>query len=279
MDLDEYRRTSLEAWQGMAAGWERARPRIEETATPVREWLARAIDAEPGDTVLELAAGPGETGYEVARRLGETGRLISSDRAPAMVEVARRRAAELGLTNVEHRVLDAEQLELEDDSVDHVLCRFGYMLMADPAQALRETRRVLRPGGRLAFAVWSTADRNPWVAIAGRMFVEHGLVPRPEPGSPGMFVMADEERTRGVVRDAGFSDVRLEEVAVSFRYDNVEEYVERSRETGGIFATVWTEASEEDRRHMKRELDEAFAPYAVDGGYVLPGVSLCVVAS
>ncbi len=279
MDRDEYRRTSLEAWQGMAAGWERSRERIEEVSTPVREWLVREIAARPGDTVLELAAGPGDTGFEVAAGLGESGRLISTDRAPAMVDVARRRAAELGLQNVEHRALDAENMELEDDSVDHVLCRFGYMLMADPAQALAETRRVLRPGGRLALAAWSTADRNPWVSIAGRMFVARGHVEPPEPGAPGMFTMANEERTRDLLEDVGFTDVRMQEVPVRFPFDDVDEYVRRSMETGGMFATIFGGASDEEQAEMKAELDKAFAPFAVHGGFVVPGVALCAVAS
>lgn len=278
MDRDEYRRSSLEAWQRMAAGWERSRGRIEATATPVRRWLVGELDPRPGQTVLELAAGPGETGFEAAARLGERGLLISSDRAPAMVDVARRRAAELGLRNVDHRVLDAEHLELDDDSVDHVLCRFGYMLMADPAQALVETRRVLRPGGRLAFAVWTAAERNPWAALAGRMFVERGLVPPSEPGAPGMFTMA-EARTQGLLEEARFENVRLEEVPVLFDYQDVDDYVGRSVDLGGMFATAWAEASEDERAAMRVELEEAFTPFGAGGGYALPGVALCVLAS
>ncbi len=176
MDAEEYRRASLESWQAMAPGWERRRREMEEAAAPVRAWLIRELAPQPGDTVLELAAGPGETGFEAAALVGESGRLISSDMTPAMVDVARRRADELGLRNVEHRVLDAERIELEDDSVDGVLCRWGYMLMPNLAAALSETRRVLRPGGRLALAVWSGPERNPWVSLAGRMLVERGHV-------------------------------------------------------------------------------------------------------
>ena len=277
MDRGELRRQSYEAWEGMAAGWERARPRIEESAGPVREWLVLELDPSPGDTVLELAAGPGETGFEVARRLGD-GRLISSDRSPAMVDVARRRAAELGLGNVEHRVLDAEELDLSDDSVDGVICRFGYMLMADPARALAETRRVLRPGGRLVFAAWREGERNPWVATAGRMFVARGLVPPPEPGAPGMFAMASDERIRQLLAGAGFTPRRIEDIPVRFVSESLDDYIAGARETGGLFATVWNEASEELRREMAAELAEAFAPYAVDRGYELPGVAVGVAA-
>ena len=91
--------------------------------------------------------------------------MISTDFAPEMVDVARRYGEAGGLTNVEHRVMDAENMDIDDDSVDGVVCRYGYMLMADPAAALKETRRVLKDGGPLAFAVWAVPERNPWVAV------------------------------------------------------------------------------------------------------------------
>ena len=103
--------------------------------------------------MLELGAGTGETGFEAAAILGQDGRLISTDSPPEMVEVARRRGTELGLGNVEYRVIDAERIELDSGSVDGVLCQSAYMLVADPAVALASTRRVLRPGGRLALSV------------------------------------------------------------------------------------------------------------------------------
>src|SRR5688572_14367328 len=115
MDRDEYRRTSLENWQTMASGWESRRAEIEEVTRPVTEWLVQALEPKQGDTLLELAAGPGDVGYAAAALLGDEGRLISSDFASEMLEVARRRAAELGIANVEHRVLDAEEIALEDD--------------------------------------------------------------------------------------------------------------------------------------------------------------------
>jgi ubiquinone/menaquinone biosynthesis C-methylase UbiE len=105
--------------------------------------------------------------------------------------------------------MDAERIELDSDSVDGVLCRFGYMLMADPAAALGETRRVLRPGGRLALAVWGVPERNPWAAIGGRMLVERGHMPPPEPGAPRVFSMGSEERTRALVEGAGFATYEL----------------------------------------------------------------------
>jgi len=279
MEPDEYRRTSFETWEAMAPGWERWRAEVEATSTPVREWMLRALAPRPGDTVLELAAGPGDTGFAAAAILGEHGRLISTDLTPAMVEVARRRGAELGLRNVEHRVMDAERIELEDGSVDGGLCRFGYMLVADPAAAFRETRRVLRAGGRLALAVWCSAERNPWISIAGRMLVARGHVPSPEPGLPGIFSMASEEHTRELLEEAGFTGVRMEEVPVRFTYRDVDDYVRRASDTGGVFAKVFREVSQDEREAIKAQLGEEFAPFAVEGGYELPGIALAAVAS
>ena len=263
----------------MARGWERMRTDREKLAAPVTEWLVRELAPKPGDTVLELAAGQGDVGFEIAAALGASGRLISSDFSPAMAEIARRRSAELGLTNVEHRILDAEQIELTDDSVDGVLCRWGYMLMPDPAAALVETRRVLRSSGRLAFSVWSSGDRNPWISIASRILVAHEHMPAPKPGEPGMFVLGDTEVLRQLVENAGFATVRIEEVTVRSKYSSVDEYVRQSSEMGGMFSRAWAEAPEEEQEQMKDEFSRAFVPFAVDGGYELPGVSVCVVAS
>ena len=262
----------------MAPGWGRRIDDIERMAGPVREWLVRELDPEPGDTVLELAAGPGSTGFEAAVLIGERGRLISTDFSPAMVDVARRRSLELRLGNVEHRVMDAEHLELEDDAVDGVLCRFGFMLMPDPAAALAETRRVLRQGGKLAFAVWRGPERNPWISLAGRILVGRGHVPPPDPAAPGMFTFADEDRVRALLDAAGFRVERLEDVPVVFTSKTVDDYVASAQDTGGVFSTVWRGAADEERAAIVAELAEAFAPYATGEGYELPGVALGVAA-
>jgi SAM-dependent methyltransferase len=279
VDPDDYRRTSYETWGAMAPGWERRRDYIWETARAVGEWMVRELDPKPGDTVLELGAGPGDTGFTAAALLGERGRLISTDFSPAMVEVARRRGAELGHLHVDYRVMDAERIELGNDSVDGVLCRFGYMLMANPAGALGETRRVLRPGGRLALAVWGPPERNPWAAIGGQMLVERGHMPPPEPGAPGVFSMGSEERTHALLEGAGFADVRTEEIPVRFAFSDVDDYVRFAVETAGPFAIVIRGLSESERQTIEAQLGEAFVPFAADGGYELPGVALAAVAS
>src|SRR5450755_1131806 len=119
------RSASYEIWQAMAAGWDRERSWMWEASRAVSEEMLKALGPEPGQTILELAAGTGETGFAAARAIGPDGRLISTDFAPEMVAAARRASERLRLANVEHREMDAERMDLDDDSVDGVLCRWA----------------------------------------------------------------------------------------------------------------------------------------------------------
>jgi SAM-dependent methyltransferase len=279
VDVEDYRRTSQEVWEAMAPGWQRWRAQLAEALTPVREWLIGELGPQPGETVLELGAGVGDTGFEAAAILGEGGRLISTDFSPEMVEVARRRGTELGLGNVEYRVIDAERIELDSGSVNGVLCQSTYMLMADPAAALAETRRVLRPGGRLALSVWGAPERNPWASIGGMILVERGHIPPPEPEAPGVFSMASEERTRALLDGAGFGSVRTEEVPVRFAFRDLDDYEQWVIDVAGPFGMVLRGLAEDEREVLRARLRKAFVPFATDSGYELPGVALCAVAS
>ena len=271
--------TSYERWQAMAPGWERWRSRMEEFLGPVADWLLAALAPKAGDIVLELAAGPGETGFRAAAMIGPRGRLFSTDFAPRMVATARRRAAALGLRNVEHRLMDATRLDLDADSVDAVVSRFGYMLTDDPGAALAETLRVLRPGGRVALAVWGPAERNPWLAEAGRILVRQGHLPQPVPGEPGAFAMADAAATRALIEAAGFGAVRMEEVPVRLTFGDLDDYLRWATEASGS-GLVIRRLPRAELEALRTELTTAFAPYATaEAGYALPGLALCVAAA
>ena len=199
MDAAEFRRTSRAVWEAMAPGWDDRHAYFEEIARPVRDLMLQRLAPERGQTILDLAAGTGVAGFAAAGIVGSEGHVIVSDFAERMVDAAKRHASSLGLKNMECRVLDAEQLDLADHAVDGVICRWGYMLMADPAAAFRETRRVLRPGGRLAFAVFTGPEENPWGALPAAALVERVHMAPPEAGAPGLFALADRSRLTGLL--------------------------------------------------------------------------------
>jgi SAM-dependent methyltransferase len=180
---------------------------------------------------------------------------------------------------VDYGTMDAERIDLDVASVDGVLCQSGYMLMADPAAALSETRRVLRPGGRLAMSVWGAPERNPWASIGGRILVERGLVSQPEAGAPGAFSMASEERTRSLLSDAGFTDVRTDEVPVRFAFTDLDDYERWVTDLSGSFAMAILGLSEPEREALRAELRVAFEPFVIREGYELGGVALTALAS
>ena len=275
MATEDYRSTSYEIWQSMAAGWDRERNWMWDVSRAVSESLLEALAPEPGQTILELAAGTGETGFAAARAVGPTGRVISTDFAPEMVAAARRECERLGLANVECREMDAERMDLDDDSVDGVLCRWGYMLMADPAKALAETRRVLRPGGRLALSVWGTPERNAWATVPAKVLTEHTGAPPPGRDGPGLFALADPERVRSLLRDAGFAEPRLEEVELSWRFDGFDDYWRYIKELAGGIAILLRAMPDADRDAVRVQLEQAVGPFRVDGGRLeLPGMAL-----
>jgi SAM-dependent methyltransferase len=175
-------------------------------------------------------------------------------------------------------VIDAEHIELDTDSVDGILCRLGYMLMADPATALAETRRVLRAGGRLTLAVWGAMEQNPFFTIVAISLTQHGHLPPPEPPGPPVFSMADPARTTALLESAGFSGVRTEEVAVRFEVADRDEYLNLIADTAGPLGLALRSLSQADREAVKADAEDALARFATERGYEVPGVALCAVA-
>jgi SAM-dependent methyltransferase len=238
---------------------------------PVTEALVEALDPQPGDAVLELAAGTGDVTAALA---GRVARLVATDISPAMVDAAARRR----LPGVEHRAMDMQALDLPDADFDKVVCRWGFMLVPDRAAAFRETRRVLRPGGRLAFATWAEARRNPWATAFGPSLVERGLMEPPRPGEPGQFALGDPEAAGAAARDAGFQDVQVRDVAVEARVESWEAWAAHQTTMATVLREALESVSAETRAEIETEARARLEPYRTDEGYVLPGVSLVTSA-
>ncbi len=269
-----------ERWDAAAAGWGRRANELRETSMPVSAWMLEQLALQPGQQVLELAAGPGDAGFLAAELVQPAGTLISSDASEAMLAIARDCARAQGIENVEFRRLELEWIDLPTASVDAVLCRWGLMLSIDPATALRECRRVLRPGGRIALAVWDEAVRNPWATVPTRALIELGLTSPPDPTAPGMFTLADPERLYELLGDAGFVDAVVASIELPRTVPNIDAYVAEMLDLSRAFAEIWAGCSESERAQIASRLAKLAKPFAGRGGSVrLPGSSLVVAAS
>src|SRR3954451_19046883 len=152
-------------WAGVAGGWAEHADYVDARGEAATAKMLELSAPRPGERVLELACGPGGLGLAAAERVGPDGEVVLSDVAAEMTAIAARRAAERGLTNTTTRELDLERIAEPDASYDAVLCREGLMFALEPARAVAEIRRVLRPEGRFALAVWGPRKRNPWLGI------------------------------------------------------------------------------------------------------------------
>jgi ubiquinone/menaquinone biosynthesis C-methylase UbiE len=279
-NLEALRADLLERWERAASGWGRRAEHIRRFGMPVSTWMIEHAGLQPGQRVLELAAGPGETGLLAAELIRPGGMLISSDASENMLNVARARAAELGIDNVEFRRLELEWIDLPIASVDVAMCRWGVMLIVDPETALREMRRVLVPGGRVVLAVWDQAELNPWATITNRALVELGHATPPDPNAPGMFSLAAPGRLHEMLESAGFVEVLVESLELPRPPLTAAEEVAETLDLSSAFAETYERLSEPERRALEERIASLGEPYVgPDGRMALPARSLVAAAT
>ncbi|HET8953521.1 MAG TPA: methyltransferase domain-containing protein [Solirubrobacteraceae bacterium] len=269
---DDIRQQSRARWTATANGWGKRADELRRATMPVSSWMVDAVGPQPGDTLLELAAGPGDTGFLAAELIRPGGTLITSDFVPEMLNVAQERAKALGLDNVRFKQIDAETaIDIEAASIDGVLCRWGYMLMADPVTALLQTRRVLKPGGRLALAAWAAPEHNLWSALPARELVTRGLLERPAPDEPGQFAWAEEGVIAERLEEAGFVDYEIAAVDFTVAYPSVEGWWDSTRDMSMRVADATAGLDENTVGEIRAALKEAAAPFTDgDGAVAIP---------
>jgi SAM-dependent methyltransferase len=269
--MDDYRAASHQAWSSVAPAWGELADRIDRQLQPAADWIIEAVSPRPGDRVLELAGGPGTLSILIAARVSPDGTVLHSDFSEEMVKVAWQRFESEGVGGIESRVMDAEQIGLPDASMDVVLCRMGYMLMADPVAALRESARVLSAGGRLALAVWTDAPANPWVSLAMQAVAAELNAPPPPPDAPGLWSLGDRQRVEGLLQDAGLGEVRIEILDGSAEYESTAEWVEATKRLAGPVRALFANLEQPVRDAIERRMLEAAKPYEQsDGQLVMP---------
>lgn len=266
-DPEEYRDRAAASWAAAAPGWGANADTLHAATMPVSAWMVDAIEPQPGQTLVELAAGAGETGFLAVRRAQPGGRLLSTDGSEEMLAIAKARAEAQGIADmVEFRTMQAEWMDLSAATVDAILCRWGYMLLADPETALRETRRVLRPGGRVALAAWAPREANPWNAVFGDVLLDQGLVEPPDPELPGMFAFAADGHIEELLASAGFQDVVAEPLAFTFAAPDADAWWRYLCDTSPQLRTLLPDLAPRSRDALREALDAGYAPYTDAAG-------------
>ncbi|HKV40403.1 MAG TPA: class I SAM-dependent methyltransferase [Blastocatellia bacterium] len=193
----------LKAWSESAGYWDKHQETLLQLFHPVTERLIRTAGISAGHSVLDVAGGAGQPSLTIAQVVGPTGSVVYTDAVPEMTGVASRQAERKGLTNISFHTATASQLPFASSSFDAAVCRFGIMFFPDPLAACREVLRVIKPGGRIAFAVWHTRDSNPFLGVVANA-LDHYFEPAPEgPESPGAFRFAKAGTLAALLNDAG----------------------------------------------------------------------------
>ena len=271
LNADEYREDALRRWESAAAGWEKRRPVFQRAAQPVSMAMIDLLGPQPGQSVVELAAGPGDTGLLIAELVQPGGRVIVTDAAEAMVEAAKRRAEELGITNVEARPMDAEWIDLDAASVDGVVARWGYMLLADPESALRDTRRVLKQGGKVVLAAWHDPDANPWLSAINKEMVARGHAEKSPPGEPGPFAFSEPGTIERLLESAGFDEIVVDTVDFSFPFESTDAHWDHQLDLSTRLRDQVKELSPAEHTALRDGIDARLADNTqADGSVVLP---------
>jgi ubiquinone/menaquinone biosynthesis C-methylase UbiE len=270
----QLRRQLHRMWAEVAGGWAEHAEDVDERSALLTKKMLELSTPRRGERVLELACGPGGAGLAAVEQVAPGGEVVLSDIAAEMTAIASQRAAARGLGIVTARVLDLEQIDEPDGSYDVVLCREGLMLVPDPERATREIRRVLRPGGRVALALWGPRESNPWLGVMFDAISAQLGCPVPPAGVPSPFSLESAEELGALLRDAGLSDVSVTGLSVPLLARSFEAWWTTRCALAGPLTTILVTLPADVRESIRARAEEAASPYETRDGLEFPGLAL-----
>jgi SAM-dependent methyltransferase len=239
----------------------RGRARRAELQGPATELMLDLAEVRTGSRVLDVAAGTGDQTVMAAQRVGPTGYVLATDISASMLKLAADAAQEAGFTNVETRVMDAENIDLDADSFDAAICQLGLFLFSNPAKVLRAMRRVIRPGGKVAALVFSTAEKNPYQGITLGVAHRFGSAPLP------LFSLGETDVLENTFRESGLCDVTVRALSLRRHFSSTEEMIRRLKETSflrGPIEKLGEAQTEQAWVEIERELSRLEAPSGIE---------------
>lgn len=270
----------LNQWSASAPFWEKHREIISNMFAPVTEALVDAAQIGEGQTVLDIATGPGEPALSLATLVGPSGRVFGIDPVGGMVAAARRAADQMGVGNVQFEVASADRLPFSDGTFDAVVSRFGAMFFASPTAGIGEMLRVLKPGRKLAMAVWHVAEANPFFTTVSRGMDQYFASPPPEPDAADAFRFASPGKLQKVLHEAGAS--ALAEYLLRFAIQApipVENFFTLRCEMSERLREKFAALSADHLHDVKSQAMAALREYSTDQGMSFPAEVLIVSGS
>jgi len=270
---------SFDAWNGDSGQrWADEADRRDRVLAPVADVLLQATELTPGERVLDIGCGCATTTLAAARAVEPGGAACGIDLSAPMLDIARRRRDDAGLTNVEFEQGDAQTQEFSP-LFDAAISRFGTMFFADPSAAFVNIARALRPSGRLCLTTWQPLTANEWLMIPGAALLRYGAIPESADGGPGMFAQSDPDTVTTTLRAAGFDKIELTPATVTlFLGDDVEDATDYLA-TSGVGRAVLETVPPEKRVTAISAVSEVLAAYAGAGGVYLDGAIWIITAA
>ncbi|HEV2027008.1 MAG TPA: methyltransferase domain-containing protein [Candidatus Dormibacteraeota bacterium] len=266
-DAVAYKETTRQQWQNAAAAWHRWTPTLQAWLGPVTNAMLDMADLDPGDRVLDLAAGAGEPSLSAAERVGRSGHVLATDISSNILEFAQQTARELGLTNFETRVMDGENPDLPDESYDAVLSRLGLIYFPDRKGALRAVHRMLKTGGRVVLAGFSTPDQNRFFSIPISIIRRRAQLAPPAPGLPGPFSLGAPGVMEEMLRGADFTEVTAQAVRTPLRLASAAECVRFERESFGALQQMLAALPSVEQDASWDEIEGELRAFEGDAGF------------
>ncbi len=266
----QYKQTTYEQWQAAAEAWYKWDPAINNWLGNATTEMIKMAGITSGHHVLDVAAGAGGQSVEVAKIVGDTGYVLASDISPNILSYARRMACKAKLYNIETRAMDGEHLDCKDSSFDAVISRVGLIYFPDQLQALKEMYRVLKPGGKIAHIVYSTADKNSFFSIPVSIIRNRAKLPPPAQGQPGPFSLGAEGAILKLYSDAGFKNNKLVKVDSPVRMSSAKECVQFEKDSFGALHQMMKNLSDEEKASVWTEIEQQLAAFESADGFTGP---------
>jgi SAM-dependent methyltransferase len=269
-DPAAYKRTTREQWQTAAEPWHRWGPTLEQWLGEATEAMLDMAGVVVGARVLDVAAGAGGQTLAAARRVGPRGSVLATDISENILAFAERSAREAGLENVTTRVLDGEDLDVQERYFDAAISRVGFIYFPDQQAAFLGMRRALKPGGRLAGIVYSTPETNRFFSIPVSIIRRRAALPAPTPGQPGPFSLGSPGVIEAAYEQAGFSDIEVRRISAPLRMVSAAECVRFERESFGALHQMLAGVSATEREEAWSEIEHELAQFQTADGFEGP---------